>query len=111
MKFNFDEQIERRGTNSVKWDCCEIFFGSDDLIPMWVADMDFKSPPSVIEALERKVSHGIFGYGIGPSSMYKAVMSWLLKRHGWKTDESWYQSTPGIVPAVSFAVLAFSNFF
>ena len=73
MKYNFDEIIERRGTNSYKWDLVK----EDGVIPMWVADMDFQTAPCIIEALQKRVAHGIFGYTLVPDSYYEAIISWF----------------------------------
>ena len=78
MKYDFDELIPRRGTNSCKWDSAP----DDDIIPLWVADMDFRTAPAVIEALQKRVSHGIFGYTRVPDEYYDAVSGWFSRRHG-----------------------------
>ncbi len=77
MQYNFDEIIPRRGTNSVKWDSME----SADILPMWVADMDFLTAPAIIEALQRRMAHGIFGYTRVPDAYYEAVTNWFARRH------------------------------
>ncbi len=95
--YNFDQQITRRGTNSVKWD--EI--NDNDLIPMWVADMDFQAAPAIQKALEERVKHGVFGYTIVPDSYYKAIINWFSRRHQWQIERSWIIYTTGVVPAIS----------
>ena len=84
MKYNFDESVERRGTNCVKWDES----ADPDIIPMWVADMDFRVAPAIQKALEQRVSHGVFGYNIVPESYYEAVISWFRRRHQWEIERS-----------------------
>ena len=79
MKYNFDEIIPRRGTNSYKWDSAE----DADVLPMWVADMDFRTAPPVVEALKKRVEHGIFGYVRVPDAYYEAVVNWFVRRHAW----------------------------
>lgn len=105
MKYDFDEIIPRRGTNSYKWDTPE----ADDILPMWVADMDFRTAPAIIEALRRRVSHGIFGYTKVPDSYYEAVTDWFEKRHHWHIDPDWMIYTSGVVPAVSAILKALTK--
>lgn len=102
MDYNFDELIPRRGTNSYKWDSAP----GDDVIPMWVADMDFKTAPAVRDALLRRVEHGIFGYVKVPGEYYDAVINWFGCRHGWHIERDWILYTSGVVPAVSVVVKA-----
>ena len=97
MKYNFDEIVPRRGTNSYKWDSA----GDADVLPMWVADMDFRTAPSVVEALKRRVEHGIFGYVRVPDAYYEAITRWFAGRHGWQIEKEWIIYTTGVVPAVS----------
>ena len=98
MKYNFDEIIPRRGTNSVKWDETSI----EDVIPLWVADMDFRTFPPIIEALHRRVDHGVFGYTHVPDSYYESVISWFSKRHGLSgVAPADIIYTSGVVPAIS----------
>lgn len=102
MKYDFDEIIDRRGTNCVKWDSAE----NPDVLPMWVADMDFRTAPVIIEALRRRVDHGIFGYTRVPQSYYDAVTGWFSRRHGWNIDKDWIIYTSGVVPALSAIIKA-----
>lgn len=105
MKYNFDTPVRRRGTACVKWDENE----EDGIIPMWVADMDFQTAPAIVEALRRRVEHGVFGYNIVPDSYYEAVQSWFRRRHGWEIERDWIQYTTGVVPALSVIVKAFTE--
>ena len=102
MKYDFDERISRRGTDSYKWDSAE----NENVLPMWVADMDFRTAPVIIDALRRRVEHGIFGYTRVPDSYYEAVTSWFARRHDWKIDREWIIYTPGVVPAISAVIKA-----
>lgn len=102
MKYDFDTQILRRGTDSYKWDSAK----SEDVLPMWVADMDFRTAPAIVDALERRVKHGIFGYTRVPDSYYKAVTDWFARRHGWTIDREWIIYTSGVVPAISAVIKA-----
>lgn len=102
MKYDFDKETSRRGTNSYKWDTP----AADDVIPMWVADMDFETAPCITAALQKRVSHGIFGYTLVPESYYTAVINWFLRRHNWHIERDWIMYTSGVVPAMSCAIKA-----
>ena len=102
MKYDFDEIIPRRGTNSYKWDSA----GDADILPMWVADMDFRTAPPVVEALRKRVEHGIFGYVRVPDAYYAAVTNWFARRHDWQIEKEWIIYTTGVVPAISAAIKA-----
>lgn len=98
-KFDFETVIERRGTSCVKWDQTGERFGVKDLFPMWVADMDFKAPEGVVNALRARVEHGIYGYTFHPESCWEAVTDWIARRHGWTVpSREWYAPTPGSSP-------------
>ena len=102
MKYNFDELVERRGTNCVKWDESP----SEDVIPLWVADMDFRVAPAIQKALRERVEHGVFGYNIVPESYYEAVISWFRRRHQWEIQRQWILYTTAVVPAISCVIKA-----
>ena len=105
MKYNFDEIIPRRGTNSYKWDSA----GDADVLPMWVADMDFRTAPPVVEALRKRVEHGIFGYVRVPDAYYAAVTNWFARRHDWQIEKEWIIYTTGVVPALSAVIKALTT--
>jgi len=102
--FDFDALHNRRNTNSYKWDQSAKLFGNGDVIPMWVADMDFPAPPEVVEVLKEKAAHGIYGYVFRPQSYYDAIAGWLDKRHGWRIQTEWISTSPGVVAALSMLV-------
>ncbi|MBK7181006.1 MAG: pyridoxal phosphate-dependent aminotransferase [Chloroflexi bacterium] len=116
MTFNFDAEIDRTGTHSIKWeflfeghklvfgDHAQAKHGRDRLLPMWVADMDFRCPPAVIDALTERVAHGIFGYAMPSDSYYEAVINWMARRYGVVVEREWLVLTPGIVPALNMLV-------
>ncbi|MBP2653197.1 MAG: pyridoxal phosphate-dependent aminotransferase [Firmicutes bacterium] len=108
-KFDFDQIIERQGTGAEKWDGRENIFGSEDLLPMWVADMDFASPPEVVTALTARAAHGIYGYPLRGDGFYQAAIDWLKRRHGWNVNRDWINSAPGVVSAISIALQAFTS--
>lgn len=100
--YNFDEIVNRRGTNCVKWDV----ENEDGIIPMWVADMDFPAAPAIRKAVEARAKHGVYGYTIVPDSYYRAITSWFKRRHGWTIDKEWIIYTTGVIPAISAAIKA-----
>ncbi|MBQ3628734.1 MAG: pyridoxal phosphate-dependent aminotransferase [Bacteroidaceae bacterium] len=104
MKYNFDEIVVRRGSNSIKWDDAE----QEDVLPLWVADMDFKAAPAIREALARRVEHGVFGYTKVPDAYYDAIIHWFSRRHQWQINRDWMQYTIGVVPAISCIIKAIS---
>lgn len=109
MIFNFDEIIDRRSTNSIKYDFAEEMGKPTDVLPMWVADMDFKSPPEVTEALIKVAQHGIFGYSLSKKDYFDAVHYWFNTRFGWDVKKEWLIETPGVVFAISTAIRAFTD--
>lgn len=109
MSWNFNEIVNREGTWSVKYDLRKEIFGSKDVIPMWVADMDIKTPGFIISALKRRVDHEIFGYTYRPPEYYSSIVGWFGKRHNWNIKTEWICFSPGIVPALNFCTLAFTE--
>lgn len=109
MLYNFDEIIDRTGTDSLKYDARNRLFGTEDVLPMWVADMDFRTPDFIVDAMKKRMEHEIFGYTLKPDSLYDAVIGWMQRRHGWKIEKDWIIFTPGVVPAFTMCVLAYSQ--
>ncbi len=103
MDFDFDAAIERRGTASFKWD----LYGGD-VLPLWVADMDFASPPQVVEALEARAAHGVFGYSLTTDSLCEAIVAHLEQRYGWHIESEWIVWLPSVVPGLNLACDAFA---
>ncbi|HPI97654.1 MAG TPA: MalY/PatB family protein [Synergistales bacterium] len=108
-RYDFDTVIDRSNTSCEKWDGLEERFGKPDLHAMWVADMDFKAPPELIDVLEHRVQHGIFGYTGRFDPYYRSVIDWVKRRHGWEIRKEWIAFSPGVVPALSMALLAFTQ--
>ena len=104
-QYNFDKLTQRRGTNSYKWDETD----DPNVIPVWVADMDFETAPCIVKALQERVAHGIFGYTFVPESYYEAVINWFRRRHVWRIDRSWIEYTSGVVPALSATIKALTQ--
>ncbi len=109
MTYDFERLVERRGTNCEKYDGCFRIFGTEELLPMWVADMDFETPSFIIEAMEDRLKHHVLGYSLRPDSYYNAVQGWLARRWQWQVDKQWIEFTPGTVCAVSLAIQAFTS--
>lgn len=105
MTYDFDKIISRRGTNCVKWD----EFTDPDIIPLWVADMDFETAPSVQQALLKRMQHGCFGYTLVPESYYNATIQWFQHRHGWSIERPSFIYTSGVVPAISAIIKAVTS--
>jgi cystathionine beta-lyase len=108
-KYNFDELISRKGTHSIKYDLREKLFGNKDVLPMWVADMDFRTPDFVMDAIRERAAHEILGYTLRPESFYEAIINWNLRKHGWQIKKEWITFSPGVVPAVNMAIMAFTK--
>lgn len=111
MKYNFDEVTDRRNTDSMKWSpsYLEKHFGSADCIPLWVADMDFRTAKPVVDAVTERAQHGIFGYALADDEFYEAVISWQKRRNGWSIQRDWILFSPGIVPALWHIVKTFCS--
>ena len=109
MKYDFDKPVERRGTDSVKHDLAGALFGTDDLQPMWVADMDFEVPGFIREAIIRRAEHPVYGYTYRPRRFFESAAAWLHRRHGWDVSPDAFSFSPGIVPALNMIVMAFTE--
>ncbi|MCQ4086486.1 MalY/PatB family protein [Saccharibacillus sp. JS10] len=108
-RFDFHTQIDRLQSASEKWDGREKIFGAPDALPLWVADMDFAAPQEVLDALQQRVTHGVFGYTFRTPQYFEAVVNWMQTRHNWSIESEWITFTPGVVPALAFAVEAFTK--
>lgn len=107
--FDFDQEINRAGTSSTKYDGRQAMFGRSDVIPVWVADMDFAVPPAVTQALIQRATHPIYGYTLFPDSLYDSLIDWMQRRHGWTIQRDWIVMCPGVVPSINAAVMAFTQ--
>jgi cystathionine beta-lyase len=107
--WNFDEPAGREGTDCIKYDRREETFGVKDIIPMWVADMDFNTPDFVVESLQKRLDHQIYGYSFRSSEYFQSMISWIKTRHNWTVEKEWISFSPGIVPALNFCTLAFTQ--
>jgi cystathionine beta-lyase len=109
MTYNFDNIVDRKNTNCIKYDFATEFGKSSDAIPMWIADMDFAVPVEIIEALQECLDHGIFGYTDSGPSYFRVIYNWMLEKHDWRVTEDWLVKCPGVVFALCIAVQAFSE--
>ncbi len=109
LSSNFDRDINRADTASVKYDGRKNMFGTDEVIPLWIADMDFAAPPAVTRALAERAAHPVYGYTQYPDSLYESLMDWLRRRHGWEVQREWIMMCPGVVPSLHAAVMAFAE--
>jgi cystathionine beta-lyase len=107
--YNFDELVDRTGTNCIKYDARTVFFGKADVLPLWVADMDFRTPDFIVEAVKKRAEHEIFGYTFRPESYNQAIVSWLKRRHNWDIKPEWISFSPGVVAGLTLAVEALSK--
>ncbi len=109
MEFVFTNNINRKGTCSVKWDLCNEFFSAEDVLPLWVADSDWPTVPEVVKAIEQRTAHGIFGYTFPGREAEDAVINWLDKKYNWKIKREWLVFDNGVVPSINFALKALTN--
>lgn len=107
--YNFDEVIERRGTNCVKFDAVKERTGGKDLLPLWVADMDFRTPDFIVNTLKKRCEHEIFGYTYASDSYYKSIIDWVLYKHNWRIQKEWISYIPGIVKGIGFVLQCFTQ--
>lgn len=109
MRYNFDEAPCRENTSCLKWDKREEVFGRADVIPMWIADMDFRTPPFIIEALRGRLDHDILGYSYRPDSYFESLIKWVSALHGWEILKEWIEFSPGVVPALNLCTHAYTS--
>ncbi len=108
-QYNFDEVIDRRGTNAYKIELCSNVFGRNDIMPLWVADMDFRTPDFIFDAIRERCEHPVLGYSLIPTDFFTDIQAWIKKIHNWDVQTQWLGFLPGIVPGLAFAVNAFTQ--
>lgn len=106
---NFDKIVDRLNTDNVKYDLREAYFGKSDVLPMWVADMDFETPDFIQEAIRKRAWHPIYGYSFRPEAYFTSIVKWVERRHHWKLEKDWILFSPGIVPALNMATLTYTK--
>lgn len=109
MKYDFDKITDRTGTDAVKFEALKTLFKGEDLIPLWVADMDFETPDFIREAVIKRAEHEIYGYTLRPKRFYETIAAWMKKRHNWEVNPGQIDFSPGVVPALVLAVLGFTE--
>lgn len=109
MSSNFDQPLSRQNTCAVKYDARQAVFGREDVIPLWVADMDFAAPDAVVQALVQRARHPAYGYSLYPDSLYDAMTGWYRDRHRWTIERDWILMVPGVVPSLHAAAMAFAE--
>lgn len=107
--YDFNKPIDRRGTHCVKVEALENYFGRTDLLPLWVADMDFETPDFIIEAMRRRLDHAVLGYPVAYDGYWQSIVGWLRDRHGWKVEREWLRYIPGIVKGIAMVISAFTE--
>lgn len=109
MKYNFDTIIPRENTDCVKYDLRKVFFGKENVQPLWVADMDFETPDFIRQAVAKRAEHPVYGYTFRSDSFSNSIINWMKIRHNWEVKKEWVSFSPGVVPALNMAVLAFTK--
>lgn len=107
QKYDFDKPVDRRGTGSLKYDALQERYGDPGLLPLWVADMDFETPPFITDALRRRLDHSLFGYTVEPPEYFDSIIKWISDRHGWDVKRDWLSFIPGVVKGIGMAVNVF----
>ena len=107
MKYNFDKIIDRSGTNALKYSVLKERYGRDDLLPLWVADLDFETPDFITDALRKRLEHSLFGYTTTPQELWTTIANWVYEHHGWKVREEWITYIPGVMKGVGSVVNVF----
>ena len=108
-KYDFDEIIPREGTNCIKYDARDWIFNTNDVLPLWVADMDFRAPDFIVDAIKKRAGHEIYGYTFRSDSYYKSIIGWMKRRHNWDIKKEWISSSPGVVPGLTLTIETFSK--
>lgn len=107
--YDFNKPVDRRGSHCIKHDALEMFFSREDLLPMWVADMDFETPDFIIEALRRRLDHAVMGYPVAHEGYWRSIIEWVGSHHGWAIERDWMRYIPGIVKGISMVISAFTQ--
>lgn len=109
MQYNFDEIVQRKGSDCIKYDALNMFFGADDILPVWVADMDFRTPDFIMEAIRQRLQHEVMGYSFRNEGFYRSIMDWTKIHHNWEIQKEWISFSPGVVAAITASVMAFTE--
>lgn len=109
MTYSFDKIVDRRSSGDLKHGVLQERYGRSDLLPLWVADMDFETPPFITEALRQRLDHSLFGYTVVPEELWDVIIQWTLEHHGWQVQREWLTYIPGIVKGIGMAINVFSE--
>ena len=109
MTYSFDKIVDRRGSGDLKHGVLQERYGRSDLLPLWVADMDFETPPFITEALRQRLDHSLFGYTVVPEELWDVIIQWTLEHHGWQVQREWLTYIPGIVKGIGMAINVFTE--
>lgn len=109
MEYNFDTLYNREGTSTYKYGRCKLYFGNEDILPLWVADMDFASPDFIIDAITERLKHPVLGYTLTDDDFYSSIINWFQDRHQWKIEKEWIRHLPGVVPGLVFSMLSLTD--
>jgi cystathionine beta-lyase len=109
MQYDFDKIVDRKNTNSIKHDALQFFFGTNNILPLWVADMDFETPDFICDALQHRLDHPVFAYTFFSDSFYSSLINWMKNRHNHRIEASWIKVTPGVLTGISVAIMALTN--
>ena len=107
MKYDFDKIIDRKGTGALKYDALKERYGRDDLLPLWVADLDFETPDFITDAIRKRLDHSLFGYTITPAELWDTVAKWIYEHHEWKVRTEWLTFIPGVMKGVGAVINTF----
>lgn len=107
--YSFEKRVDRSNSNCIKWDTVKELYGCEEVIPMWIADMDFEIEPSIVKAIQERLEHSVLGYTFTPNSYYDAVISWFKKRFDWNVEKEWIKFSPGVVPGVNSIIAAYTK--
>ena len=107
MKYDFDRIIERKGTGALKYDALKERYGRDDLLPLWVADLDFETPDFITDAIRKRLDHSLFGYTITPAELWDTIAKWIYEHHEWKVRTEWLTFIPGVMKGVGAVINTF----
>jgi cystathionine beta-lyase len=109
LNYNFDKVVQRKNTNCLKWDCTKDIFGTEDILPLWVADMDFEIPKEIVESIKKRADHAVLGYSRPSEAYFSSIIKWLEKRHNFKIHKDYIVPAAGVVPSIVFSLLAFTK--
>lgn len=109
MVYNFDKVVDRKGTSTYKYEFCDFYFGSNDVLPLWVADMDFETPDFIMDVIKSRANHNVMGYTVPPKNFNSILKNWVERNHNWELSEDWIKFMPGVLPSIAAVLQVFSK--